>query len=89
MLHSSFRSTGKKGKTFWFDVVPLIDIFNFYDTEIGDIVSRTVDYKLVVNWKVPDRSEVKRPNTNNTNITETLTRLSKLRRQKIAKLTAK
>ena len=89
MLHSSFRSTDKKGKTFWFNVVPLIDIFNFCDTEIGDIVSRTVDYKLAVNWKTLDRSGVKRPNTNNTNITETLTRLSKLRHQKMAKPTAK
>ena len=66
MLYSSFRSTDKKGKTFWFTVLPLIDIFNFCDTEIVDILSGSVDYKLVVNLKIPDRSWVKCPNTNNT-----------------------
>ena len=71
MLYLSFRSTDKKGKTFLFIVLPLIDISNFCDTEIVDILPGTVDSKLVVNSKPPDRSGVKCSNNNNTNITET------------------
>ena len=81
MLYSSFSSTDKKGKTSWFTVLPLIliDISNFCDTEIVDILSRTADYKLVVNLKAPDRSRAKRSNTNDRNVTKTPTCLNKFR----------
>ena len=49
----------------------MIDISHFCDTEIVDILSGTVDYTLVVNLKTPDRSGVKRSNTNNASITQT------------------
>ena len=35
-------------------VLPLIDISNFFDTEIVDIHSAALDYKLVINLKNPD-----------------------------------
>ena len=69
----------KKGKTFLFTTLPLIDISNFYDTEIVDILSGNVDFKLVVNLKTSDRSGVKRSNTDNTNITETSTHFNNFR----------
>ena len=49
----------------------MTDILNFCDTKIVDILSVTVDSKLVVNLKTPDR--LKRSNKNNPNITETPT----------------
>ena len=60
-------------------VLPLIDISNFFDSEIVDIHSAALDYKLVVNLKNPDILGVKPSNTNNTNITETPTCLNKFR----------
>ena len=74
-----FRSMNKRRKTFWFTVLSLIEISNFCDTEIVDILSGTVGYKLEVNLKTPDRSGVNCSNTNNANITETLTCLNKFR----------
>ena len=58
----------------------MINISNFYDTDIVDILSGTVDSKLVINIKSPDRSGVKHSNTNNTNITETPTSFNKFKR---------
>ena len=57
----------------------MTDISNFRDIEIVDILSGTVDSKLAVSLKTPDRSVVKRSNTNNTNITETPTSFNKFR----------
>ena len=45
VLHSSFRSTNKKRKTFWFIVLLLIDIPNYCDTDIVDILYGTADSK--------------------------------------------
>ena len=42
MLQSSFKSADKKGKAFWFTVLPLLDNSNFCNTEIVG----TVDFKL-------------------------------------------
>ena len=46
-----------------------MDITNFWNIEIVDILFGTVDSKLVVNLNAPDRTGVKRSNTNNINIT--------------------
>ena len=62
-----------------FTVLPLVDIPNFCDAEIVDILSGTVDSKLVANQKTPGRSGVKRSNTNNRNITETPTSFNKFK----------
>ena len=79
MLYSSLKSADKKKKTFWFTVLPLIDISNFCDTEIVDILFGTADSDLVVNLETPDRSEVKHSNTNNTNIIEAPTSFNKFK----------
>ena len=55
MLYLAFKSANKKGKRFWYTVLPLIDICNFRDTEIVDVLSGTVDSHLVVNLKNPHR----------------------------------
>ena len=55
------------------------DISNFHDIETVDILSGTVDSNFVVNLKTPDRSGVKRSNTDNTNITQTPTSFNKFR----------
>ena len=57
------------------------DISDFYDTEIVDVLSGALDFKLVVNLKPPDRSGVVL-NTNNTNITETPTSFNKFKPSK-------
>ena len=54
----------------------LFDISDFCDTEIVDVLSGALDFKLVVNLKPPDRPGVVL-NTNNTNITETPTSFNK------------
>ena len=55
------------------------DISNFHDIETVDILSGTVHSNFVVNLKTPDRSGVKRSNTDNTNITQTPTSFNKFR----------
>ena len=40
----------------WFTVLPLIEISNFCDIEIVDILSGIVESKLVVNLKTPDNT---------------------------------
>ena len=57
----------------------MIDISNFDNIEIIDILSGTVDSKFVLQLKTPDRTGVKRSNTNNTSITETPTSFNKFR----------
>ena len=49
----------------------MIDIPNFRDSEIVDILSGTVDSNIAVNLKTFHRAGVTRSNTNNTIITET------------------
>ena len=56
----------------------MIDISNFCDTDIVDILSRPVEFKLVINLKALDRSGVKCSNTNKS-ITETSTSFHKYR----------
>ena len=62
---------------------------HFCDTKIADILSETVDFKLVEKFKSTDRSGVNHSKTNNTNITEIPRCFGKPDRQKMAKLTAK
>ena len=57
----------------------MIDISNFCDTEIVDILFGTTDSDLVVNLETPDRSEVKHSNTNYRNINETPTSFNKFK----------
>ena len=89
MLYSNFKSTDKTEKTFWFTVLPLIDISNFCDIETVDILSGTLDSKFVVSLKTSDTTRVEHSNTNNTNILKHQLLLINSSRQKMTKLTAK
>ena len=69
-VNSSFKSTDKKRKTFWFTLLPFIEVSNLSDIKTVNIFSRTADSKLVVNLKTADIWVVKCSNTNDTNISE-------------------
>ena len=67
----------------------MIDIFTFCDTEIVDIFSGTVDSKLEVNLRAPDRLRVKYYNKIIPILLRHQLSLMNLGRQKMTKLTAK
>ena len=62
---------------------------NFCDTEIVNVLSATVDSKLVVNLKTPGRSGAKGSNINNANATEVPSCFNKFRPSKIGKTDSK
>ena len=76
----------KKRKDLWFTVLRLIDISDFRDTKIVDILSGTVDSNLKVNLKIPHRSGVTRSNTNTA---ETITSFNKFKRPENDKIDSK